>query len=71
MLMVISPSKALNFTAPERPLPLTTPALKDDIAELARVTEKLRPRDLKRMMGISDNLAQLNHERFQHFDPVQ
>ena len=69
MLMVISPSKALNFTAPERPLPLTTPALKDDIAELAQVTEKLRPRDLKRMMGISDNLAQLNHERFQHFDP--
>lgn len=69
MLMVISPSKALDFAAPERPLPLTTPALKDDIAELAQVTSKLRPRDLKRLMGISDNLATLNHERFQHFDP--
>ena len=69
MLMVISPSKALNFEAPARPLPLTTPQLKDDIAELAQVTTKLRPRDLKRLMGISDNLAALNHERFQHFDP--
>jgi cytoplasmic iron level regulating protein YaaA (DUF328/UPF0246 family) len=69
MLMVISPAKALNFAAPERPLPLTTPTLKADIAELAQVTGKLRPRDLKRLMGISDKLAALNHERFQHFDP--
>jgi cytoplasmic iron level regulating protein YaaA (DUF328/UPF0246 family) len=69
MLMVISPAKSLNFDPPERPLPLTTPQLKDDIAELAQVAKKLRPRDLKRLMGISDNLAQLNHERFQHFDP--
>jgi cytoplasmic iron level regulating protein YaaA (DUF328/UPF0246 family) len=69
MLMVISPAKSLNFDPPPRPLPLTTPALKDDIAELAQVAKKLRPRDLKRLMGISDNLAALNHERFQHFDP--
>jgi len=70
MLMVISPAKSLNFEAPPRPLPLTTPQLKDDIAELAQVTRKLRPRDLKKLMGISDKLAQLNHERFQHFDPA-
>lgn len=69
MLMVISPSKALNFAAPAQSLPMTTPALKDDVAELSEVTRKLRPRDLKRMMDISDNLATLNHERFQHFDP--
>lgn len=69
MLMVISPAKSLNFDPPERALPLTTPVLKDDIAELAQVAKKLQPRDLKRLMDISDNLAQLNHERFQHFDP--
>jgi cytoplasmic iron level regulating protein YaaA (DUF328/UPF0246 family) len=69
MLMVISPAKSLDFSPPKRVLPLTTPALKDDIAELAQVTRKLRPRDLKKMMGISDALAALNHERFQHFDP--
>lgn len=69
MLMVISPAKSLNFEAAPRALPLTTPQLKDDIAELAEVTRKLRPRDLKRLMDISDSLATLNHERFQHFDP--
>ena len=70
MLMVISPAKSLNFAPPQKVLPLTTPALKDDIAELAKVTAKLRPRDLKKLMGISDALATLNHERFQHFDPA-
>lgn len=69
MLMVISPAKAMNFMAPERTLPLTTPALKDDIAELDAVTRKLRPRDLRRLMDISEKLADLNYERFQAFDP--
>lgn len=69
MLMVISPAKAMNFAAPDRVLPLTTPALKDDIAELDTVTRKLRPRDLRQLMDISDKLAELNHQRFQAFDP--
>jgi len=69
MLMVISPAKAMNFAAPDRVLPLTTPALKDDIAELDSVTRKLRPRDLRRLMDISDKLADLNYQRFQAFDP--
>ena len=69
MLMVISPAKAMNFTAPDRVLPLTTPVLKDDIAELDTVTRKLRPRDLRRLMDISEKLADLNHSRFQAFDP--
>ncbi|MBI5938993.1 MAG: peroxide stress protein YaaA [Caulobacterales bacterium] len=69
MLMVISPAKAMNFAAPDRVLPLTTPALKDDIAELDTVTRKLRPRDLRKLMDISEKLADLNHQRFQAFDP--
>lgn len=70
MLMVISPAKSLDFTPPERVLPLTTPQMKGDIAELAKVTRRLRPRDLKTLMHISDKLATLNHERFQAFDPA-
>jgi cytoplasmic iron level regulating protein YaaA (DUF328/UPF0246 family) len=69
MLMVISPAKAMNFVVPERPLPLTTPAMKDDIALLDAATRKLRPRDLRSLMDISDKLADLNFERFQAFDP--
>lgn len=68
MLMVISPAKSLDFTAPKDVLPLTTPALKPQIAELAKVTRKLTAPDLKRLMHISDALAKLNRERFQAFD---
>lgn len=67
--MVISPAKALNFAAPTQKLPLTTPAMKEDIAVLDGVTRKLRAADLRRLMDISEPLAQLNYERFQAFDP--
>ena len=70
MLMVISPAKALDFTPPAQTLPLTTPELKGDIAELAKTTSTLTAADLRRLMHISENLAKLNHERFQAFDPA-
>lgn len=69
MLMVISPAKSLDFTPAGPGVPATTAAMAPDIAELAKVTRKLRKADLKRLMGISDNLAVLNWERFQAFDP--
>lgn len=69
MLLVLSPSKALNFAAPPLQAAITIPELKDDIAILAERTRRLRPFELKRMMSISDNLAQLNRDRFQAFDP--
>ena len=69
MLMVISPAKALNFDPPPIPAPLTQPALKTDLAVLAAVARKLSVRQLKGLMGISDQLATLNRERFQAFDP--
>jgi len=69
MLMVISPAKSLDFTPPAPSTPATAPDMAADIAELAKVTRKLRKIDLKRLMDISDNLALLNYERFQAFDP--
>jgi cytoplasmic iron level regulating protein YaaA (DUF328/UPF0246 family) len=69
MLMVLSPAKALSFEGAPK-APLTTPELKEDIAELDRVTRKLRKADLKRLMDLSDPLAALNHARFQAFDPA-
>jgi cytoplasmic iron level regulating protein YaaA (DUF328/UPF0246 family) len=69
MLMVLSPAKNLSFDAAPA-APMTTPELKADIAELDRITRKLRRSDLKRLMNISDELAALNHARFQAFDPA-
>ncbi len=69
MLIVLSPAKALNFTAAPASVPLTAPQLADQTAELAQVAKKLRTIDLKRMMDLSDTLAELNRERFQAFQP--
>ena len=69
MLMVISPAKSLDFTPADPRVAATTPAMTGDIAELAKVTRRLTQADLKRLMSISDNLAALNRERFQAFDP--
>ncbi len=70
MLIVLSPAKALNFAAGPESAPLTLPQMADQTAELAQTTRKLRAVDLKKMMGLSDSLAQLNRERFQAFDPA-
>jgi cytoplasmic iron level regulating protein YaaA (DUF328/UPF0246 family) len=69
MLMVLSPAKSLDFTPPHPHVPATAPAMTGDIVELAKVTRRLTRADLKRLMDISDNLALLNYERFQAFDP--
>jgi cytoplasmic iron level regulating protein YaaA (DUF328/UPF0246 family) len=70
MLIVLSPAKALDFTAGPQSAPLTLPQLSDQTAELAKTTRRLTLRDLKRLMSLSDNLAKLNRERFQAFDPA-
>lgn len=65
MLMLLSPAKMMNFdAAPDAPK-ATKPALSKDIAEIAAVAKKLKRSDLKRLMGISDTLVDLNYERFQ------
>ena len=69
MLMVISPAKSLDFTPAPRGAPATHAQMLEQTAELAKAAKKLKARDLKRLMSISDNLALLNYERFQAFDP--
>src|SRR5215471_7165759 len=70
MLIVLSPAKALDFTAGPTFAPMTQPELADQTTELAKTTRRLTARDLKQLMSLSDSLAKLNRERFQAFDPV-
>jgi cytoplasmic iron level regulating protein YaaA (DUF328/UPF0246 family) len=70
MLFVLSPAKSLDFSPAAPGLALTLPRFTDDIAILAESARKLRRSDLKQLMGISDKLADLNHARFQAFDPA-
>jgi cytoplasmic iron level regulating protein YaaA (DUF328/UPF0246 family) len=71
MLAILSPAKSLD----ESPLPgglaslsSTTPSFEKDVAALSSVVKRLKPADLKQLMGISDALAELNHERFQELE---
>ncbi len=69
MLFVLSPAKALDFSAPEIRLGMTAPQFDQEVAELARTTRKLSVADLRRLMSLSEKLAELNRARFQAFDP--
>jgi cytoplasmic iron level regulating protein YaaA (DUF328/UPF0246 family) len=69
MLFVLSPAKTLDFTpAPPETL-ATPPEMRADTAKLAAIARKLTATDLKRLMDISDPLAELNRARFKSFKP--
>ncbi len=67
MILVISPAKSLDFT-PAGDAPATAPAFPRETAKLARLARKLKRADLRRLMDISDKLADLNVQRFKTFD---
>lgn len=68
VLVLLSPAKKLDFSAPAPGTLLTTPELLKETRLLSETTRGLASRDLKRLMKLSDSLAELNHERFQSFD---
>lgn len=67
MLVLLSPAKNLDLTPSKHP-PMTEPRFIKDAVALAKLAKKLKAGDLKRLMGISDDLAQLNVERYKAFD---
>ena len=68
MITLLSPAKKLNFDSTTTKLAATAPRLVADTIELAKVAKKQSAADLKKLMHISDNLAELNAERFAAFN---
>lgn len=68
MITLLSPAKKLNFDPAETGLEITRPRLAEDTREIAGVAKQQSAADLKRLMHISDKLAELNAERFRTFD---
>ncbi|MDH4276594.1 MAG: peroxide stress protein YaaA [Acidimicrobiia bacterium] len=68
MLTVLSPAKSLDYESPLATSKSSEPRLLDQASELVEVLAKKSPRSLKQMMGISSDLAELNHERFQEWE---
>lgn len=64
MLVILSPAKSLDF---DTPLPVTNSThftFTSEATMLAENLKKYTPRQLQKLMNISDKLAQLNAERF-------
>ena len=67
MKIVISPAKSLDFESELPTKKYSQPLFLEQAAKLNKVLVKKKPRALSKLMGISDNLAELNWERNQKF----
>lgn len=66
MLVVISPAKRLDWE--ERDVDVTQPDFQDDAIRLTKTARNLTLGKLKALMGLSDDLARLNRDRFKAFE---
>lgn len=64
MLIVVSPAKSLDYESKLPTKKHSEPRLLEESRELVGVMAEKSPRELSKMMGISDSLGELNHERF-------
>lgn len=69
MLAVISPAKRLNYDPVDASIPSTLPEFQTDAKRLATTAKQLPLKGLRALMGISDDLARLNRDRFRSFEP--
>ncbi len=68
MLIVLSPAKSLDYESPLATDKVSEPTMLDHSAELVSIMAGKSPRSLSKMMGISNQLAELNFERFQNWE---
>ncbi len=67
MLTVISPAKTLDFDTPPTTRKSTQPLFIERAGELVEDARQMSPDDIRALMGVSDNIAQLNHARFMNW----
>ncbi len=71
MLILVSPAKKLDFKAPPPIAEYSVPEFLDQAQVLVKTAQDLEPEELSSLMGISDQLAMLNFERFQQWHPAR
>ncbi len=67
MLAVVSPAKKMNFSDIDRPLSATEPEFLSDTRKLVAAARKLSRSDLQKLMKLSDDLTDVNFQRFKSF----
>ena len=67
MLTVISPAKTLDFDTPPTTRKKTQPEFIEDAARLIDDARAMSPQDIRELMGVSEKIADLNHQRFMNW----
>ncbi|MFT6958516.1 MAG: cytoplasmic iron level regulating protein YaaA (DUF328/UPF0246 family) [Halieaceae bacterium] len=67
MLIVISPAKTLDFDSPTTTRKNTQPQFLESAGLLIDDARKMSPTDIRQLMGVSENIAQLSHQRFMNW----
>ena len=65
MLIVLSPAKTLDYETPTKIRTKTTPELIDHSEQLVDILRKMTPKRLGKLLGTSEALTLLNHQRYQ------
>ena len=69
MLTVLSPAKTLDYESPSITDQTSNPQFMDQSALLVDDARTLAPDDIRSLMGVSEAIASLNHERFMNWEP--
>ncbi|PAY15587.1 hypothetical protein CKO51_31170 [Rhodopirellula sp. SM50] len=65
MLIVLSPAKTLDYDSRPKVPARTTPEWLAESEKLVDLLKKKTPKQIQTLMGVSENLAELNHGRYQ------
>jgi len=68
MLILLSPAKTLDFETPVKTRTATQPDFLEQSAALVSELQSLTPDRLSSLMGISEKLGLLNHERYMEWE---
>ena len=70
MLILLSPAKSLDYDSPLLTAKATQPRLAKHSSELIDQLRTLSPEAVVKLMSISPKLAELNHARYQNYQPT-
>jgi len=69
MIVLLSPSKTLNFEKNKTEIPFTQPQFMRETKQLVRIMKKKKVEELRSLMDISEKIAVLNVQRYREFSP--
>jgi cytoplasmic iron level regulating protein YaaA (DUF328/UPF0246 family) len=69
VLSILSPAKTLDYETAPITKKSTKPLFVDDAASLVHRAREMDPEDIQALMGVSEKIATLNHERFMNWEP--